>query len=217
MLPCEAGGRNEFISKFLSIKKSPPDFDILTCAVDAGAVPIIDSSSMTWLSERVGADERGREWSVHFKGLKLGNAQEFHLEPTNGRWSERSAGCCRADRGANECGGGRAKAEGVRVSAGAWTDVLCRLDDRLFLCRSVGRSIGRSIRLQPTGCCSPYSFHGKQIALPFPPSPHFSSVSYRISIAPRRRAGNSAADAIKVLITASEEPFYRENCRVVWH
>ena len=37
MLPCEAGGRNEFISKFLSIKKSPPDFDILTCAVDAGA------------------------------------------------------------------------------------------------------------------------------------------------------------------------------------
>ena len=87
----------------------------------------------------------GREWSVHFKGLKLGNAQEFHLEPTNGRWSERSAGCCRADRGANECGGGRAKAEGVRVSAGAWTDVLCRLDARLFLCRSVGRSAGQSV------------------------------------------------------------------------
>ena len=152
MLPCEAGGRNEFISKFLSIKKSPPDFDILTCAVDAGAAPIIDSSSMTRLSERVG--ERGREWSVHFKGLKLGNAQEFHLEPTNGRSSERSAGCCRADRGANECGGGGARGgEGGRRRKASE----CRPEHgRMYFadwrtaCFSAGRSVDRPVNPSAT-------------------------------------------------------------------
>ena len=190
LLPFEAGGRNEFISKFLSIKKSPPDFDILTCAVDAGAVPIIDSSSMTWLSERVGADERGREWSVHFKGLKLGNAQEFHLEPTNGRWSERSAGCCRADRGANECGGGRAKAEGVRVSAGAWTDVLCRLDDRLFLCRSVGRSAGQSVCNLQAAVAHTHSMASRLLC---PSLPRLISARFLIASASRRAAVRATA------------------------
>ena len=68
---------------------------------------------------------------------------------------------------------------------------------------SVGRSIGWSIRLQPTGGwlqatgCRPYPNPWQADCLALP-SPHFGLVSYRISIAPR--AGN-IADAIKVLIT----------------
>ena len=46
--------------------------------------------------------------SVDFKGLKLGNAQEFHLEPTNERTplhtEVQAAG--RIDARANEGGGG---------------------------------------------------------------------------------------------------------------